>query len=1525
MPLRAKVINSAFAGKMSTATGGSKEVIKELEGDEKEDVLFDSLFGLRTIELNRPKKLHSLNGSMARKIVPRLQEWAKSDMANVVVIKGSGEKAFCAGGDVTQLAKDNTEGPEGQKRSTDYFALEYKLDHLIATYTKPYVAFMDGVTMGGGVGLSIHAPFRIATERTVFAMPETTIGFFPDVGASFFLPRMPGAVGTYLALTSDKVKGVNVYYSGIATHYIHSTSLPALERRLAELRFKDYQPLAERLELINSTIDEYSTGLPHDEPIHIRGKLRQTIDRIFSLNSVEEVISALTDLSKSQGDLQEWATQTLSTIKSRSPTAVYVAFRQMKLGKKWSIKETFQREHQIAAKFMQHPDFTEGVHALLIRKDGKPQWKPATLEEVGKDPTYVDSFFTVEGQQRLQLLNDKDYNEYPFQFGIPGENDVEAESFPNWHCGQQRLAMSSPASMSHAQHQQRPTMESQSSMIGMDMGSNEDGVSVRPMRLKVLYTFDDQNKTNCLARWPHVLQIQTVAMDETTSIGVIELKTCIQAIVQCSPELVARLGQDYTVYAYDFSEYDNPLVGQGMLSWALAAASPGPDAPAHQSNKLITGRVCKNILGLFANGVKETLEVKLRLVPVPTVLQSEYINAMEKYRELSKVIPTGFDANEWTAFLQSNPNITQLAQKMTPAPTPNPTQRDGTSMEVVNQLLSPSMQQQNLTNSFNQPPQTENPAPMAPTETASSEKAKPTSRPASRTSTKRVRKPRPKKATTTGGNTSGYEEGTDGDDGPATKKRAKITKADWNSKSTIGSAQESLRVAASTSGSLRMFRPIAMSPLPPGGSHLQEIPRAPTPVPHMANQHLPLDRPSSQSGLRRDSFQSQSVAPQQHHSPYPVLEKPEDQPRCSIESANASPERNESPADTPPEIGSSPPVMRTRPPSRLASSPPCPSSPILPQMPRTDSGFMSGSLGDLFGEEDNTMPNNDNDEVEVQEFNRQPAAKPASPMFDSGFVIEEETPGPMDLLPTKMLLQPVPVPKAKPSKRVRSRAGSVMSEDGQQTLPPLRKESRPTPSGLSMPLSQQPEIAPTRPLNQPSPAANSVRGQSPAQPLNLPSPATNSFQGQLPVQPLNHVSPYTNTFQRHSNFSTDCSTSSTRTSIEPSSRSMIRTASMGALSFPEVPTSDPVLPPSTLHRSHTWSEAPHPTTEAPMPQPKPMQPAYQPLPEDYYANGEYSEATLAKRNSIRQKLEAALERGEMPPFCNNCGAIETPTWRKAWSQDRQGTPGYYEYSDEAGKVTCVNILTRDEQGQPTSYQLIKKFLAPEENQNDFNEYLLCNPCGIWMSKYKVQRPENKWERYEPIPRKGADLKVRERKRPTQRPSKPKKAQNGSLGILTSDVNFPPSDANFPQSEAYFPQSEVVQQQRGNAGPPEGVSPVDTTGTSQQQNQQSFGTNQAQEDRRRSMSSQPPKRLKAMTSDAASAALRRAIQSSPARWQGTRQSPIDIEDDSLGSTRRLLFPSPRKDGSPKVLGEVVANVVQVATEFRSPKEAAMEKF
>ncbi|KAI0439947.1 enoyl-CoA hydratase/isomerase [Xylaria telfairii] len=435
MPIRAKIVDSRIGSRAQMSTSPVSETIKELPGDEPRDVVFNNLYGLRTIELNRPKKLNSLNASMIRKIVPRLVEWEQSDLANVVVMKGAEDrdldkpqvKALCAGGDVVALAMQNMEGPDGQKASADYFALEYKLNHYIATYKKPYIAFMDGITMGGGVGLSIHAPFRIATERTVFAMPETTIGFFPDVGASFFLPRMNGAVGTYLALTSNQLTGANVFYSGVATHYLHSTSLPNLESRLAELRFKDYDSMGKRLAIIEMTIEEYATGLPPKEPILLGGELRQAIDRCFSKDSVADVILAL---KQEQGPTKTWAEETLHTLHQRSPTAVHVALKQMRMGRDWSISQTFQREHQIAAHFMRHPDFTEGVSARLISKERPrptPNWQPVSLEAVKPEDNIEAPFFRQSKDvPELKLLTSREFDDYPYKsFGVPTELDVK--------------------------------------------------------------------------------------------------------------------------------------------------------------------------------------------------------------------------------------------------------------------------------------------------------------------------------------------------------------------------------------------------------------------------------------------------------------------------------------------------------------------------------------------------------------------------------------------------------------------------------------------------------------------------------------------------------------------------------------------------------------------------------------------------------------------------------------------------------------------------------------------------------------------------------------------------------------------------------------------------------------------------------------------------------------------------------------------------------------------------------------------
>ncbi|KAK0752055.1 crotonase [Schizothecium vesticola] len=443
MPLRAKVLppqqQPPLAAQMSSAPSRNKTTPRP--EDDPEDVLFNTLYGLRSMELHRPEKLNALNLSMINKIEARLLEWSKSDMANVIVMKGAGDRAFCAGGDVATLAEYNKAGETGA--SIEYFRREYQLDHLIATYSKPYVAFMDGITMGGGVGLSMHAPFRIATERTLFAMPETTIGFFPDVGASYFLPRLPGAVGTYLALTSERLTGANVFYAGLASHYLHSTSLPALESRLAELRFADYDPLPARLAAVNHTIEEFSTGLPHDQPILLGGLLRAAIDRTFSPPTIPAIVSALEAESAPDNPhgsaAAAWAQRTLATLRERSPTSLHVTRKQMQLGARWDLETAFRREHQMAARFMRRSDFVEGVDARLVTKPPRePVWDPPSLDDSLPEDRGVDWYFkldqdlaplqlhVIEGRERRGLWEaGREEKPRSALFALPSENEVE--------------------------------------------------------------------------------------------------------------------------------------------------------------------------------------------------------------------------------------------------------------------------------------------------------------------------------------------------------------------------------------------------------------------------------------------------------------------------------------------------------------------------------------------------------------------------------------------------------------------------------------------------------------------------------------------------------------------------------------------------------------------------------------------------------------------------------------------------------------------------------------------------------------------------------------------------------------------------------------------------------------------------------------------------------------------------------------------------------------------------------------------
>ncbi|NXL17899.1 HIBCH protein, partial [Setophaga kirtlandii] len=360
--------------KMSKQTDSAAEVLLEKKG------------GAGIITLNRPKALNALNLPMIQKIYPQIKTWEQDPETFLIIIKGTGGKAFCAGGDIRAITEA---GKVGDKLIQDFFIGEYRLNNAIGTCKKPYVALIDGITMGGGVGVSVHGHFRVATEKTVFAMPETAIGLFPDVGGGYFLPRLSGKIGYYLALTGCRLKGRDVLRAGIATHFVESEKLPALEKDLIALKSPSKEKIAD---LLNSyhmkcTIDQ-EKEFALDEHM-------DKINSLFSANSMEEIVKKL------KQDGSPFAMKQLETINKMSPTSLKLTLRQLREGASMSLQEVLRMEYRLSQACMKGHDFYEGVRAVLIDKDQSPKWKPAALEEVSDE--FVDNCFKPLGNDDLKL------------------------------------------------------------------------------------------------------------------------------------------------------------------------------------------------------------------------------------------------------------------------------------------------------------------------------------------------------------------------------------------------------------------------------------------------------------------------------------------------------------------------------------------------------------------------------------------------------------------------------------------------------------------------------------------------------------------------------------------------------------------------------------------------------------------------------------------------------------------------------------------------------------------------------------------------------------------------------------------------------------------------------------------------------------------------------------------------------------------------------------------------------------------
>ncbi len=352
------------------------------------EIIFETLTGphgdIGLITLNRPKMLNALNQAMCIAMYIQLSQWQQNTRIKAVVIRGAGERAFCAGGDIRSLYELRNE-PIPDK---PFFWYEYRLNHQIFHFSKPYIALLDGLTMGGGVGLSVHGDFRVGTEKLQFAMPETGIGFFPDVGGGYFLPRCPGKLGWYLALTGQSIALADAITARIVTHHIGSTDLDAFLAALVAT------PWSENLTATaEDVLRQFSTNTIADSELAIH---REIIDLCFSQRSVTDILAHL-----QQGNA--WTQSVAQLLSTRSPTSLAVTFAQLTQGAAMSFDDCMRMEYQIALQFLRSPDFYEGVRAAIIDKDRKPKWQPATLTEVSEH-SIADFFKAKKNQRALEFV-----------------------------------------------------------------------------------------------------------------------------------------------------------------------------------------------------------------------------------------------------------------------------------------------------------------------------------------------------------------------------------------------------------------------------------------------------------------------------------------------------------------------------------------------------------------------------------------------------------------------------------------------------------------------------------------------------------------------------------------------------------------------------------------------------------------------------------------------------------------------------------------------------------------------------------------------------------------------------------------------------------------------------------------------------------------------------------------------------------------------------------------------------------------
>lgn len=354
-------------------------VAAKMENTEAE-VLFSKTGRAGVITLNRPRALNSLNLDMLREMMVTLTKWETDDDVEFVLIEGAGEKAFCAGGDIRSVYLARLEGDRGYKDAI--FREEYQLNYYISKYPKPYISLINGICMGGGLGVSVHGSHRIVTDRAVMAMPETSIGYFPDIGASYFLNKCPGQIGQFMAITGEKITASDALYCGLATHYVHSDKIADLRQKL--LGAKSAKNACELIDSFNSPAPE--SELAQHQPL---------IDQIFTGNTVQDVLEKL--YASTDQKAYEW----VRNLRKKSPLSMAIAFTLLKRTKGMSLKKCLPIEFRLSQHFVEHYDFFEGIRALLVDKDNEPKWQPNHISKVST--LEVRSYFKDLGLKELKL------------------------------------------------------------------------------------------------------------------------------------------------------------------------------------------------------------------------------------------------------------------------------------------------------------------------------------------------------------------------------------------------------------------------------------------------------------------------------------------------------------------------------------------------------------------------------------------------------------------------------------------------------------------------------------------------------------------------------------------------------------------------------------------------------------------------------------------------------------------------------------------------------------------------------------------------------------------------------------------------------------------------------------------------------------------------------------------------------------------------------------------------------------------